>query len=142
MELEGELRLASDRMLRTLEQLQALETEKRELTPGSPRFKKLATEIERLAAVVFTQTHAQESLGQQAAAHAQRTGEGLAPIAAAPAPRDLQVILADWRDAERRLGVADPDSAEHATADADIARLRNEYHDAYTSTTSRRSPTA
>ena len=141
MELEGELRLASDRMLRTPEQLQALGTEKRELTPGSPRFKKLATEIERLAAVVFAQTHAQESLGEQAAAHAKRTDEVPTPIEAAPTRRDLQVILTDWRDAERRLALADPDSAEHATAAADAARLRAEYHDAYTATTSRRSPT-
>jgi len=137
MELEAELRLASDRMLHTLEQLHALETEKRELTPGSPRFKKLATEIERLAAVVFAQTHTQESLGEQAAAHAKRTGEVLAPIEDAQTRRDLQVIITDWRDAERRLALADPDSAEHATAAADAARLRAEYHDAYTATTSR-----
>ena len=140
MELEGELRLASDRRLRTLEQLQALETEKRELTPGNPRFKKLATEIERLAAVVFAQTHAQESLAQQADAHARRTGTALPPIKEARSARELQVILADWRDAERRLALADPDSAEHATAAADVGRLRAEYHEAYTATTSRRSP--
>jgi len=141
MELEGELRLASDRVLRTLEQLEALEIEKREQTPGSPRFKKLASEIERLAAVVFAQTHAQQTLGEQAEAHAKRTGDVLPPIEEARTSRDLQVILTDWRDAERRLDLADPDSAEHATAAADIARLRDEYHDAYMATTSRRSPT-
>ena len=47
--------------------------------------------------------------------------------------RPLQVILNEWRDAERRLMLAAPDSAEHAAAAGDVGRLREEYHDAYTS---------
>ena len=57
MELEGDLRVASDRML---QHARAARTRSRTrsatLTPGSRRFQTLATEIERLAAVVFAQT--------------------------------------------------------------------------------------
>src|SRR5688572_6621114 len=111
MELETDLRLASDRMLTTLDQLETLENEKRTLEPGSERFNRLAREIERLAAAVFAQTHAQQQLGEQARVVAERTGATMTPIEATPNLRELHVILADWRDAERRLLNAAPDSA-------------------------------
>ena len=133
MELETDLRTTSDRMLRTLEQLESLENEKRALKPGSPRFLRLATEIERLAAAVFAQTHAQQQLGERAQVVNERTGADIAPIDEVRTVRDLQHILADWRDAERRLSAAAPDSAEHAQAVADTGRLRDEYHRAYSS---------
>ena len=131
MELETQLRVASDRMLRTLEQLETLENEKRELQPGSNRFRKLASEIERLAADVFAQTHTQQQLGEVAKTVTERTGAEIAPIEEQSPTRDLQAILSDWRDAERRLALAEPDSAEHATATADVGRLREEYHRTY-----------
>jgi hypothetical protein len=139
MELETQLRVTSDRMLRTLEQLETLENEKRELQPGSNRFVKLADEIERLAADVFAQTHKQQQLGEVAKTVTERTGAELAPIEDPQPSRDLQVILSDWRDAERRLTLAEPDSAEHATAAADVGRLREEYHRAYEADEGRRS---
>ncbi len=131
MELQTDLRITSDRMLQTLEQLEALENEKRTLTPGSPRFQKLAVEVERLAAAVFAQTHAQEQLGEKALAMRQQTGAELTPIEESAATRDLALVLADWRDAERRLGATAPDTAEHAQATADVGRLREEYHRTY-----------
>ena len=132
MELESELRVASDRMLRTLETLETLENEKRTLTPGSARFQRLADEAERLAAEVFAQTHSQRQLGERAEAANERTGTDLAPIGKGSSVRELQVILSAWRDAERRLQLASPKSAEHAAAAADVGRLREEYHAAYT----------
>jgi hypothetical protein len=45
--------------------------------------------------------------------------------------RPLQTILTEWRDAERRLQLAAPDSAEHSAAAGDVGRLREEYHAAY-----------
>jgi len=133
VEIEAELRVASDRLLRTLEQIQALENEKRTLQPGSDRFQRLAHEIERLAADAFAQTHAQQQLGEQAAAVEERTGTEQPPINESTKLRPLQQILNEWRDAERRLQLAAPDSAEHARAAADVGRLRSEYHVAYTS---------
>jgi hypothetical protein len=141
MELQTDLRLASDRLLKTLEQLEALENEKRALAPGSQRFQKLAREIERLAAVVFAQTHAQQRLGERAQVATERSGVDIVPIEETEQMRDLQLILGDWRDAERRLAATDPDSAEHATAAADVGRLRDEYHRAYSTSSVRRADT-
>ena len=130
MELESDLRVTSDRMLRTLEALASLENEKREMKPGTPEFVKLAKEIERLAAEVFAQTHNQKILGEKAAS-AENRGADFAPIDEITSMRDLQVILNEWRDAERRLQLASPGTAEHATAAGDIGRLREEYHNAF-----------
>ena len=45
--------------------------------------------------------------------------------------RRLQQILAAWRDAERRLALAEPGSAEHARVSAEVADLREQYQRAY-----------
>lgn len=131
MEVDTDLRVASDRLLRTLDQIETLENEKRDLPPADARFHKLAKEIERLAAEVFAQSHAQKQLGERAKTVEQRTGVELPSINDVSKNRDLSVILNEWRDAERRMQLAAPDSAEHATAAADIGRLREEYHAAY-----------
>ena len=130
MNIESELRVTSDRLLRTLDELQALENEKRTVKPDSPRFQKLAHEVERLAAEAFAQTHAQQALGEKAEAE-QAKGLDLPPIAESTQMRPLQVILNEWRDAERRLQLADVDTAEHSAAAGDVGRLRAEYHSAY-----------
>jgi hypothetical protein len=134
VELEADLRVASDRLLATLDQLESLENEKRTLKPGSARFQTLAKEIERLASQVFAQTHAQEQLGVHARIVERRSGIELPPIEESTQARELPVVLAEWRDAERRLSLAVPDTAEYASAKADIARLRTEYHAAYSAT--------
>ena len=131
MEIEAELRVASDRILSTLEQLDTLESEKRTLKPESEHFQTLAKEIERLAAVIYAQSHTQQKLGERAQAAAARTGADIAPIDDASVVRELPVILAEWREAERRLAQAAPDSADRALASADVGRLREEYQRAY-----------
>jgi hypothetical protein len=131
MDLEQNLRSTSDEMLRTLEQLQRLESEKRAEEPGTQRFVRLANEIERLAAIVFSQTTVQQSLAQQTHA-AKRAGEEMPPaIDEISATRDVSVILGEWRDAERMLAATGIDTAEHAKAAADVRRLRDEYHRAH-----------
>jgi hypothetical protein len=45
--------------------------------------------------------------------------------------RKLQEILAAWRDAERKLAQAEPGSAEHARATAEVDHLREQYQRAY-----------
>jgi hypothetical protein len=117
-------------MLRTLEQLERLETEKRAEKPGSPRFLRLANEIERLAAVVFTQTAAQQTLAEKTHAKA-RAGADVPPIEEMASSREVSLILSEWRDAERRLASTGIDTAEHAKAAGDVRRLRDEYHRAY-----------
>ena len=132
MDLEQDLRNVSDDMLRTLEQLQSLETAKRAEQPGSDRFVRLAKEIEKLAAVVFQQTSAQQSLAE-ATHKAAKQGADMVPIDEIAASRDVGIILSEWRDAERRLASSAMDSAEHAKAAADVRRLREEYHRVYSS---------
>ena len=138
MNLEQDLRITSDEMLRTLEQLQRLEHEKRTESPGTARFVRLATEIERLAAMVFAQTNTQQSLAERTRAVGAR-GVELPPIEDVPPARDISVILSEWRDAERRLAVATLESAEHAKAAGDVRRLRDEYHLTYKSQNNSRS---
>jgi D-aminopeptidase len=130
MDLEQDLRTVSDDMMSTLDQLQKLESEKRAETPGSPRFVRLAREIERLAAVVFTQTSAQQSLAERTHAAIQ-AGAQMTPIKDVTPMRDVSLILSEWRDAERRLSATAVDTAEHSKAAGDVRRLREEYHRAY-----------
>jgi hypothetical protein len=132
MNLEQDLRITSDEMLRTLEQLQRLEHEKRAELPGTARFVRLATEIEKLAAMVFAQTNTQQSLAEQSRAVGAR-GATMNPIDDVPPARDVSVVLTEWREAERRLSAAPVESAEHAKAAADARRLREEYHRTYRS---------
>ena len=132
MDLEQDLRTVSDDLLRTLEQLHDLEKAKRSEDPGTPRFVRLAKEIEKLAAVVFQQTAAQQALAE--ATHvAAAEGADIPPIDEMESSRDVSLILSEWREAERRLGVTAMDSAEHAKAAADVRRLRDEYHRFYKS---------
>lgn len=130
MGLEHELRSVSDEMMSTLDQLARLEGEKRVAQPGTPRFVNLANEIAKLAALVFAQTTTQHTLAemsQQAAAQ----GAEMSTIEEAAPARDVGVILAEWRDAERVLASSAIETAEHAKAAADVRRLRSEYHRAY-----------
>lgn len=117
-------------MLVTLEQLQRLEVEKREASPGTPRFLRLAQEVEKLAAIVFSQTSTQQALAEKSHAAA-RAGAELSPIVDIETNREVSVILSEWRDAERRLAATGIDTAEHALAAGDVRRLREEYHQAY-----------
>lgn len=126
MDLEQGLRTVSDEMLHTLDQLQRLELEKRSEAPGTVRFMRLATEIEKLAAMMFVQTSTQEKLAAQSHA-ATRAGAELTPIEEVEPARDVSLILADWREAERRVAATAIDTAEHATAAGDVQRLRDEY---------------
>jgi hypothetical protein len=130
MDLEQDLRTVSDEMLHTLEQLQRLENEKRDENPGTPRFVGLAKEIERLAAMVFSQTTVQQTLAEKSHAAA-RAGVEITPIAEIESGRDVSLILSEWRDAERRLASSAIETAEHAKAAGDVRRLREEYHRAY-----------
>jgi hypothetical protein len=135
MDLEQDLRTVSDDMLHTLEQLQRLEHQKRVETPGTPRFVRLAREIEKLAAMVFAQTNKQQSLAERTHAVG-RVGVELTPIVEVTPARDVSVILTDWREAERRLAASAIETAEHAKAAGDVRRLREEYHRAYKSQSS------
>jgi hypothetical protein len=44
-----------------------------------------------------------------------------------PYQREAEVVLAAWREAERKLADTEPGSAEQEAIVADLARMRDEY---------------
>ena len=133
--IEPNLPAVSNAMLANLDRLRALELEKRGLPVGSPRLVELAAEIEELAARVLGTSDTQVDLAKEALKEA-RAGT-LDPDTTidemAAAPRELHVVLEEWRDSERRLGELASDSPEALRLRADIELLRDEYrrsHDA------------
>lgn len=124
--LERGLKTASDSLLATLDELYALENTKRELTPGSREFVELAGRIEQLARSVLTETRRQEAFAQRAERSRGTPDEVDRPLEDVP-PRPIQIILAEWRQAERlQAGVENPSPA-YDQLQADIRRLRREY---------------
>jgi hypothetical protein len=125
------LREVSDSLLRDLEALSSLEEEKRQVIPGDPRLVDLATRIETIATRVLTKSARQRELTEQV----QELVEEGSPVAPdqpiEDTPRAMSAILADWRDAERRVEAADPGSAEESEANRLVDLLREEYRRAH-----------
>ena len=137
MDTGGQLRSVSDELLGALEQLRALETEKRSVSPSSRRFKRLAHEVERLAESLAVTVAEQVELGDEAEEEREASGRPAVPID--EIPRDVATILAEWRDAERRLLLTAADSDEQRTARADVERLKSEYQGAHRQASTRES---
>ncbi len=132
MNLEPELRGTSDALLANLDRLRELEYEKRTLPLDSPRLVELATEIELLASTVLRTTDRQTDLAKRANEAADRGDlEGEASIETLAPSRDVHSVLADWREAERRLAGLAPDSTEASIARAEVRALREEYRRAH-----------
>jgi hypothetical protein len=127
MDFERELRDASDETLRALARLEELENQKRTLAPGTERFVSLAREIEASARSILTSTQRQERLADESVERAIGSEPSEAPIDLIDAPRDVPTILADWRDAERRLSRSTPGTDDEQLAARDVRRLRMEY---------------
>ena len=128
------LRGASDTLLAALDELHRLEVLKRHEQPGSDQFVQLAHHIRDLATEVLIASNSQEHLADAAAAVAE-----VAPAVAASMPtivetkpsREVHLVLAEWREAERRFGAAEPGSEEAIRAEDDVRRLRLEYRAAH-----------
>jgi len=121
------LRATSDALLADLEALESIEQRKREMDPGNPQLVELAASAEQLARRVLGQSVRQRELS--AVVH--KLVEDGAPDAPAGSieetPREIHLILADWRAAERRGREAKAGSAAARTAEADAARFQDEY---------------
>jgi succinate dehydrogenase/fumarate reductase-like Fe-S protein len=131
MDIEQGLRITSNDLLRTLDRLHELETRKRVIKPGTAKFRRVAEEVERLAATVLVQTQSQTALAETVTQLPPSVQQQLPPIEETPVSRDLQVILSEWRDAERRLAAAADGSTEHEEARTAADRLRTEYRRTY-----------
>ncbi len=125
-DLDHELRTASDRLMATLDQLVELETTKRSMQPGSGDFVDLAKRIEGLAEAALTHTQRQGDLAEDARDVSGTPAEVQQPIEATP-PRAMELILGEWRAAERRLQGAPDGSPDATLAATDVRRLRDEY---------------
>jgi hypothetical protein len=125
------LRATSDALVRDLADLQVLEQEKRHLAPDSPRLMRLAEEIEALAARVMGSSMRQRRISQRVEALVEVGAPDAPETSIAETPREIHVILAEWRDTERQLADADPDSPEADVAERTIDQLRREYRRAH-----------
>jgi hypothetical protein len=84
--------------------------------------------VEDLAVEVLRRTERQMSLAEDTQERRIAGGGVGRPVETIPAaPRDLALILSEWRDAERSLADANPASAEASVAAANVRRLREEY---------------
>lgn len=124
MEEERKLRIASDNFLTRVERLHALEEQKRELAAADTAG--LAREVETLTREILEWAKRQTEMAEAVSASESDAG----PIATMP-PRALSIVLAEWREAERRLENEHPATAGWESARADVDRLRDEYARAY-----------
>lgn len=129
-EMASALRAASDALLRDLSELHALEQEKRDIDPDSPRLVRLAEEIEALAVRVLGSSMRQR---QRAEAIVGVGGPNAPDQSIAETPREIHVILAEWRDTERQLADAPAGSPGADIAERRIESLRQEYRRAHES---------
>jgi hypothetical protein len=125
------LRATSDALVRDLERLASIEREKRELTPDDPRIVELASEVETIALRVLGKSVRQRELTEDARDELQSGDPNASRSSIAATPREIHVILAEWRDAERRASEARPGSPDARAAESDIDRLREEYRRAH-----------
>lgn len=127
-ETANALRAASDALLRDLAELHELEQEKRRTDPDSPRLVRLAEEIEALAVRVMGTSMRQR---ERAQAISSPGGTDAPDQSIAETPREIHVILAEWRDTERQLSEAAPGSPDAGIAERRIDVLRLEYRRAH-----------
>jgi hypothetical protein len=131
------LRATSDALMRDLSDLTALEEQKRSLQPGDPHLLALAERIEVIAARLFGTTVRQRELSTRVEGLVEAHPE--APLGSIDAtPREIHVILAEWRGAERQAQEAVPGSVEAETAADRAALLRAEYRRAHEAAQRRR----
>jgi hypothetical protein len=117
-----------------VDRLRVLEERKRDRAPGDEDFTRLAWEVSELARTVLRWAELQLRQANEVRGDADRGGpagagdaaEALRPLAMIE-PRRLDVVLAEWRQAEVRLSQAPFGSPEAEAASADAARLRAEY---------------
>jgi hypothetical protein len=123
MDTQQQVRSDSDAWLAMVDTLRGIETRKRTFGPGTPEFFALAKQVEDLVKIVFELSQRQTA----ASAAGIATGTGTDPIEQVESPRPIPRIIDEWREAERQLSLAVPDSQEFIAALTKAERLRAEY---------------
>jgi hypothetical protein len=126
-EMGEALRATSDALMRDLDVLATLEDQKRLMTPGDPGLVDLAERIESIAERILGQSARQRELSQRVEALSSAGSPAAPTQSIEETARALPTILAEWRDAERRLAAADSGSAEETETRLLVERLRSEY---------------
>jgi len=125
------LRETSDALMRDLDALATMEGEKRQLQPGDPKILELAARVEELAARVLAGTTYQRRLSELGDTQIARGSPAAPTEPIEESERPIELILAEWREAERGLASAPPDSVEETEARVRVRRLRDEYRKAH-----------
>jgi hypothetical protein len=129
MPRRGEFRATTDTMIELIEGLRGIEEDKRRAPLGSPEFLGLARETADAARLVFRWAQMQYEL---ALSNDRVTPAGGSPVRLINVtPRPIDRILANWREAQLRLEIAQPGSPEAEAATADIEKYREEYQVAH-----------
>jgi hypothetical protein len=116
------IRAVSDHLLLLAEQLVALEEQKRQLAPDHERFVDLGVAVRDLGQEIARVTEEEERIGVLA------SGErNVMPTAAQPVTSRLAELHDLWREARRRLDVAEPGTAEAGALQREAAEIRAEY---------------
>jgi hypothetical protein len=127
------LRAISDELLAELDQLAAIETEKRDLQPGDERAVELSAEARRLAQRILATSRAEEILAEGAQKAVEEGLPGAPTTSISETHRPLFQILDDWRQAERDV-IAEQGTAANLEARKRSLRLREEFQRASEST--------
>jgi hypothetical protein len=114
----GEFRATTDQLLDIIDELRRLEKSKQSTALGSPEFVELAVKAADQAKLTFRWCQMQLEMAHEAAARLQ-------------SGQETPNVLANWREAQFRLEIARPGSAEAMSAADDIERLREEYQVAH-----------
>jgi hypothetical protein len=127
----GEFRATTDQLLEQLDELRTMEQLKRSLALGTPEFVEQARKAADQGRIIFRWTQMQLEMAHETAARVERGEQApnvhLIEVQSKPIDR----ILANWREAQLRLEIARPGSAEALAATDDIERLREEYQVAH-----------
>ena len=127
----GEFRATTDQLLDIIDELRRLEKSKQSTALGSPEFVELAVKAADQAKLTFRWCQMQLEMAHEAAARLQSGQETPNVHLIKQTPRPIDRILANWREAQFRLEIARPGSAEAMSAADDIERLREEYQVAH-----------
>ena len=114
-------------LLRDLDALGELEDEKRRTRQDDPRLVEIAARIEEIAGRILAESRQQLSLSKAANASAE-TGTGDPAATIESTPRNVSLILAEWRAAERRLAAIVEGSPEWTAVSDEIEVFRRRYH--------------
>jgi hypothetical protein len=114
-----------------LDELRAMELEKRSLEVGSQPFVASAIKAADQGRLVFRWTQLQLEMAQDTAARLARGEQAPNVHLVEVIPRPIDCILAKWREARLRLEIARPGSPEASNAVDDIEKFREEYQTAH-----------